>query len=92
MTPPIGTPGLTAPLSAPNAGLTPLVGTGVGLQPFPVPQEELDKCKCPPKKKRDKSQSCTNPVVSRKVRDGFIYIKRKLQCLPSKRKSLSALV
>lgn len=51
-------------------------------------QVATKKCDCPkPKKEEKKSFSCSNPLVSRYVKDGIIYIKRKLQCPPSKPKS-----
>src|SRR5688572_8262457 len=42
-------------------------------------------CECPkPKPKQPRASSCTNPRISREVKDGIIITKRKLQCPPSK--------
>jgi hypothetical protein len=47
-------------------------------------------CKCPTPKKKEKStaERCSNPVVSRTEKDGFIITKRKLLCQPSQPKFL----
>lgn len=79
----VPTGGISVPLQVP--GLTPLnPGVLTFSPPQPVPQEELDRCKCPPKKRKQREKGCTNPLVSRTVRDGFIITKRKLLCQPSK--------
>lgn len=45
------------------------------------------KCKCPGENKKQKKSGCVNPIVSRVQKDGFITIKRKIQCQPSKTNS-----
>lgn len=42
------------------------------------------QCQCEKPPKRRKRAGCTNPLISRDVRDGVITIKRKLQCPPSR--------
>lgn len=69
-----------APLAMASAIPT-LTNTLVGSQVLQA------KCDCPkPKKKSPSEQRCSNPVVSRTIKDGFITTKRKLQCQPSKQK------
>jgi len=48
------------------------------------------ECRCPKPKKTQKSKKdrCTNPIVSKTIRDGFITTKRKIQCLPFKPNAL----
>lgn len=59
--------------------LTALESQGVGSSP--------PGCKCPkPEKPKRKQFACSNPIISRSVKDGIITIKRKLLCQPSKPK------
>lgn len=83
----MGVPQFPQPAPGRAPGRAPLTGLNTGLLPFqqPVPQEDLDKCKCPPKKKT-REKGCSNPLVSRSIKDGIITIKRKLLCQPSKPK------
>ena len=47
------------------------------------------KCDCPkPKKEKKKEFQCSNPIVSRYVKDGLIIIKRKLVCPSSSQRSV----
>jgi len=72
-----------------NTGLTSLNGQRVAS--LAGTQTASAKCDCPkPKKEKEKkSFSCSNPVVSRYIKDGLIIIKRKLVCPQSKLKSPS---
>lgn len=78
LTQPPTAPGLT-PLNAPLLGFSQATSLG------PVPKEELDKCKCPPKRTKS-GPKCKNPVISRTVRDGIRTTKVRLQCPQSKLK------
>lgn len=60
---------------------------------FPMTREAVgsqvadSKCDCPkPEKRKQSRDRCTNPIISRSVKDGIQTIKRKLQCPPSKPK------
>lgn len=88
---PLATPGVAPgqPLISPMIpDLTPFASPGVGYSLQPRPQTKQDKCDCTKEdeKKKSREPQCRNPVVSRRVRNGYIYIKRKLQCLPFKLK------
>lgn len=81
----------TSLLTAANSSLlqlprnTPLAGSGFAQQP--PTRSKSDRCDCPkPEKAKKKEFACSNPVVSRYVKDGIIIIKRKLLCPPSKLK------
>lgn len=72
-------PALTS-LTAPTfgTGLTPLNMQGVGSQ------FREDPCKCEkPKRKKRSGPSCSNPLISRTVKDGVVTTRRKLKCPPS---------
>lgn len=79
-----------ARLLQPIQGAAPLVTASTAPQSATSTQtatRSQDKpCECPKKQKTKKVHKCSNPVVSRYVKDGIIIIKRKLQCQPSKRK------
>jgi len=78
------------PGARPGQGLTPLEGVSVGSQPSPVPQEALDKCNCPPKKRAEKDKKkCTNPIISRSRNGDIETTKKRIICPSSKLKSLS---
>lgn len=73
----------TAPALSFGPSLVPISGSQVGTQ------TAQQKCDCPKPKKSEKKKkefACSNPIVSRSVKDGIITIKRKLQCPPSKQK------
>lgn len=76
----------SSPLSAlsPASALTSLNVTGV------QSGSQVAHCKCPaPKKekrKKDRKESCRNPVISRTVQDGIRTTKVRIQCPPSRQK------
>lgn len=64
----------------PATGLTALEQQG-------VESASSGPCDCPkPEKPRKKRATCSNPIISRSVKDGIITTKRELQCPPSKPK------
>jgi hypothetical protein len=58
-----------------------------GLQTQTQPKRADCDCAKPVKVREKKKFACSNPLVSRYVKDGEIIIKRKLVCPPSSRKS-----
>lgn len=71
-------PAQTSVITPQIPGLTALEAQGVSSAGDP-------KCKCPkPEKKKRKEFACSNPIISRSVKDGVITIKRTLKCPPSK--------
>lgn len=86
----LGTRFSAAPSPATSPALTrsnsPLLGFSQLTESEPTPQEATDRCKCPPKKKRDTQKRCRNPVVSR-TRSGDIQTtKVRLVCPQSRPK------
>lgn len=82
----LGTPFSPAPSPGLTPSNSPLLGFSQATQPQPVPHEALDRCKCPPKKKRETKERCRNPVISR-TRSGDVQTtKVRLVCQPSKPK------
>lgn len=78
-----------SPILSQAQGLTPsnspLLGFSTLTQQQPVPQEELDRCKCPKKRKRKSDEKrCTNPVISRTTRHGIRTTKVRLTCPQSR--------
>lgn len=82
-------PRSSARARSPELDLTPLNGSLLSS----VQVQGQQQCSCPPKRepKRKKSgeKGCTNPLISRTVRDGVITIKREAKCPPSRSKSAS---
>lgn len=80
-------PGASPSLAA-QPGLTPsnspLLGFSQQTLYEPTPQEDLDKCKCPKKRKRSDKKRCTNPVISRTRAGDILTTKVRLVC-PSSR-------
>lgn len=84
--PPGEPPGLT-PQRNPGLALAAAVGLST------LASQKRPECNCPETKTKTKDKEghpCSNPLISRSVNKttGVITIKRKLQCLPSKLKSL----
>lgn len=67
----------TTQLTPTAQGLTALNSAGVG----------SPRCRCPePKRKKQGEKRCTNPVISKSIKDNVLTTKRELKCPPSKPK------
>lgn len=65
---------------------TPLTAVNSGMIGFVPPSTPTDRCNCEPQRKKRKSSSCRNPVVSRTTHGDIRTTKVRLVCPPSKQK------